>query len=191
VWEWESENRVGKDHHDWVKKTVICERCGDDFKVKPSIVDKTRFCSWDCRRNQVTLECEHCGDQYQIKQCAADGSRFCSRECVHKWQADSQSGPDNPRWKGGTFPYGEGWTAGNRRRVRIRDQARCQHCGRTEPEHIKEFGGKHVVHHIKPARKVNDPNKRNATDNLVTLCRGDCHRTWEQMAPLRPESALD
>jgi hypothetical protein len=25
-------------------------------------------------------------------------------------------------------------------------------------------------------------------ENLITLCRGECHRTWEQMAPLRPDT---
>lgn len=179
----------GRENGNWKQyKTVTCERCSDDFDVRPSVADRRRFCSMECRRNQVTIECAHCGDEYNIKACAADGSRFCSRECYHEWMKTGMVGPNNPRWKGGVLPYGEGWSKNKKRRVRMRDQARCQHCGRTEPEHLAEFGTKHVVHHIRPARSFDNSEKRNAMENLITLCRGDCHRTWEQMSPLRPLS---
>ncbi|WP_083893991.1 HNH endonuclease [Haloferax mucosum] len=68
-----------------------------------------------------------------------------------------------------------------------RDQFRCQDCGVTQPEHIKKHERKLDVHHIVPARQFDDPGKRNAMDNLVTLCRV-CHAKWERMSGLRPNT---
>jgi predicted HNH restriction endonuclease len=58
-----------------------------------------------------------------------------------------------------------------------------------EEDHLEEYGRRLDVHHITPAREIDDPDERNAMDNLITLCRGGCHHTWEQMAPLRPDTA--
>ncbi|WP_208644684.1 helix-turn-helix domain-containing protein [Haloarcula quadrata] len=97
-------------------------------------------------------------------------------------------GEDHHLYKDGDNNYGKGWDVEKKERVRERDGRECQHCGRDEQEHIKLFGTKHVVHHIDPARSVADPEERNAMKNLVTLCRGDCHQSWEKMAPLRPDT---
>jgi hypothetical protein len=154
-----SEYPTGKDHHEW-------------------------------RGGLVEKSCSVCGVSLERKPYQVEKSDvfFCSPSCRGEWISENRSGKNNPMWEGGRVPYGPGFGAKKKRDVRIRDQARCQHCGRTEPEHLNKFGTKHVIHHIVPARTINDPEERNAMDNLITLCRGDCHHTWEKSAPGRPDS---
>lgn len=201
-----SAENTGSNNHFWNggKVDVRCEQCDRVYAVDPCDADDTSFCSKEChwewisdnwigenspnwKGGKVTLECAHCGDTFEALQATAGERRFCSKSCTRAALPEIlPSGEDHPRWKGGDARYGEGWTEVKRRKVRIRDQARCQHCGRTEAEHIRRFGAKHTVHHIIPARSIDDAKKRNAMENLITLCRGECHRTWEKMAPLRP-----
>lgn len=105
------------------------------------------------------------------------------------------TGEDHPRWTGDyvdQFDYGPGWNEAKKEAVRERDDRTCQQCGRTEEEHLERYGTKHVVHHIQKARTFDDPEKRNAMDNLVTLCNSvDCHHRWEKMSPLRPQVVLN
>jgi len=88
---------------------------------------------------------------------------------------------DNPEHNG----YGAGWTDEKKDRVREMYDRTCQACGLAESESLEEFGTKLDVHHIIPAGHFDDPEKRNAVENLVPLCRS-CHRKWEGI-PLRPE----
>lgn len=100
------------------------------------------------------------------------------------------TGKDHPFWDGGTPSYGPGWNYAKKEQVRERDGRTCQNpgCGRTEEEHIEMCGKKHSVHHIQKARSFDDPEKRNHTNNLITLCETkECHRAWEKMSPLRPQ----
>jgi 5-methylcytosine-specific restriction endonuclease McrA len=165
---------------------------------------KGRFCSTECygewrsetivggdhprSKEKVTLQCKWCDSSFDVRPSIADVRKCCSQDCKNKAQGVAYSGDGNPAWSGGVFPYGEGWTKSKREAVRERDDRECQHCGRTEEEHLELFGTKHPVHHIIPARMIDDPERRNAMENLITLCRGQCHRTWEEMAPLRPET---
>lgn len=203
---WRSENIRGEDHPGWVERvTKVCKWCDEKYQLESRYAKSSRFCSRECvdkwrttltgddnpQYKQVEKECEQCGDLFSHVPSRADSARFCSYDCRDKYRVVNNTfkGKNHPRWSGGVFPYGEGWTQLKRSRVRIRDQARCQHCGRTEPEHLKEFGTKHVVHHIRPARAFDSASRRNAMGNLVTLCRGECHWRWEQIAPLRPDPA--
>jgi len=178
------------------RETVVCEGCGDEYEVIQCRAEESRFCSMECmaaniereqQKNRVTLACEQCGCEYKVRQSRAEESRFCSMECWGRWQSE-RVGEEHPLWEGGTFPYGEGWTEAKKRRVRIRDQARCQDCGMTTPEHLDKYGRNLNVHHIQPARTFDGPEQRNAMSNLVTLCI-PCHKEWEQFAPLRPVTA--
>ncbi|WP_394742940.1 homing endonuclease associated repeat-containing protein [Natronococcus roseus] len=85
--------------------------------------------------------------------------------------------------------YGSGWNEEKKEQVRERDDRICQNpgCGRTEEEHIEEFGMKQPVHHITPADQINNPEERNDPDNLITLCCDGCHQKWEGI-PLRPDN---
>ena len=84
----------------------------------------------------------------------------------------------------GHYEYGAGWTGEKRETVRERDGRKCQACGMSEDEHLKRYECRLDVHHIVPAARIDDAEKRNAKDNLVTMCRS-CHREWEGV-PLRP-----
>lgn len=103
-------------------------------------------------------------------------------------------GADHPHWNGGPAEYGPGWTESKRRTVRKRDGHVCRDasCSVTQEEHLDKYGQKLHVHHLRKARDVDDPELRNATGNLITLCR-DCHREWEKIADagLVPEVPAD
>lgn len=69
--------------------------------------------------------------------------------------------------------YGPNWED-QRERALIRDNYRCQECGTTAEEHYERHGMELHVHHIRPAREFTDAERRNALENLVTLCTV-CH----------------
>lgn len=207
---WRSKNIVGEDSptYNGGKVTVKCDYCGEPDQRYPANIKGRTFCDRECsarwkseekppeehpnwKGGDVTVECAWCGDAKEVRRYRLQTTEnfFCDDDCLGQFRSKYQTDVDNPNWEGGEVPYGPGWGVAKKRRVRIRDQARCQHCGRTEPEHLDQFGSKHVVHHVVPARHFDDPHERNATGNLVTLCRGKCHHIWEQMAPLRPDSA--
>jgi transposase/predicted transcriptional regulator len=99
-------------------------------------------------------------------------------------------GDDHPRWRGGEYAYGEGWNDAKREAVRDRDDNRCCLCGMTQREHQDERGSKLPVHHVRKARNVDDPEKRNGMGNLITLCHS-CHSIAEKMTPELPEGIDD
>jgi len=180
------------------QKTVLCECCGRDYQVPECRVSTTRFCSRECHGSwwnhdegvnsiaRVELNCDMCGGSFTVHECRADSARFCGRDCYASWRSECVVGQSHPCWEGGRPSYGSGWNENKKERVRERDGRTCQECGRGEAEHIELFGRKHSVHHIEKARTFDDPSERNAMENLITLCCGECHQTWERMAPLRP-----
>jgi len=93
------------------------------------------------------------------------------------------SGKAHPMWNGGQSPYGPGWNKSKKKSVRERDNHTCKNpnCTMTQEKHIEKYGEKLHVHHLRKARNVNDPEERNAKENLITLCR-DCHYQWERIA---------
>ena len=98
--------------------TKICEQCGKEYKVRPSQVDKRRFCSRECMGKwrseyqtgennpawngggKIIKTCEQCGEEYEIRS-SVRGQRFCSHECFGKWKSDNVRGENNHAWKGG------------------------------------------------------------------------------------------
>jgi len=122
----------------------------------------------------------------------------CSKSTVLRWlkkhgveaRSFGLKGEDNPQWNGGTQPYGSGWNKSKRRAVRERDGHTCQApaCSVTQDDHLDRHDEKLHVHHLIKAREVDDPEERNAAENLVTLCR-DCHQRWERIAEagIRPQ----
>jgi len=107
-----------------------------------------------------------------------------------KTRPHAPTGPANQSWNGGPQPYGPGWTPSKRRTVRERDGHTCQDpaCSVTQDNHLDRYDEKLHVHHLIKARDLDDPEERNAAENLITLCR-DCHQRWERMAEtgLRPQ----
>jgi transposase/5-methylcytosine-specific restriction endonuclease McrA len=100
------------------------------------------------------------------------------------------TGAENENWTGGYFPYGSGWNQTKKQKVRAIDNHQCVSCGMTQSHHQLEHDCKLHVHHLLKARSVDDPQKRNAVDNLVTLCYS-CHAKWEQMSVMRIKPQID
>jgi 5-methylcytosine-specific restriction endonuclease McrA len=187
--------------------TVPCAGCGSEFETHPyrTEISDNLFCSQSCysdwrdgrpmpeNENSVETECDWCGEVFKKQRAKYERTErhFCDFNCFQSWHSENMVGEASPRWKGGPAPYGKGWTQQKREAVRERDSHECQDCGLTSEEHHEQYGEKLHVHHIRPAREFDDPEKRNAKENLITLCHG-CHLgKWEPMTPLVPEHAAD
>lgn len=192
----------GERHPLWARVTEQCDQCGGEYLVAEGRSESSRFCTQDCYGewlsenrsgedhpmwDQVEMTCGYCDEKFQVPASRAEDARFCGHDCVAQWVSENLSGENHPNWNGGTFPYGPGWNDAKKEQVRERDGRCCRECGRTEEEHVEKFGSKHAVHHIQRARSFDDPEERNAPENLITLCRWTCHSKWERMSPLRPQ----
>ena len=160
----------------------------------------TRQGGWQCPDGRLK-DADWLREQYVERERTiydiADGLG-CHANTVQRWlkrhgietRNKGLTGPENPNWNGGSQPYGPGWTASKRREVRERDDHTCQNptCSVTQDEHKAEYDQKLHVHHLIKARDIDDPEERNAPENLITLCR-DCHREWERLseAGIRPQ----
>jgi len=126
---------------------------------------------------------EECG-------CGANTVRNRLKRYGIETRSYNPEGEQHPNWNGGPQPYGPGWNASKRRTVRERDGHTCQDptCSVTQDDHLDRYDEKLHVHHLIKARDLDDPEERNAAENLITLCR-DCHQRWERMAEtgLRPQ----
>jgi DEAD/DEAH box helicase domain-containing protein len=80
-------------------------------------------------------------------------------------------------WRNDQNDYGLEWQK-IRKKVRSRDEFRCQVCG------VVESGSEHHVHHKVPIKAFTDSHVANQLDNLVTLC-SNCHQRTEQNVRIR------
>ncbi len=98
-------------------KEVICEYCNEKYKVYPSKLERTRFCSRECKGKwesenkteknnpnwsggKVEIECENCGKKFKVnKYEKRNGRKFCSLECRGEKQSERMKGKNNPSWK--------------------------------------------------------------------------------------------
>jgi DEAD/DEAH box helicase domain-containing protein len=80
-------------------------------------------------------------------------------------------------WSNAPNNYGSNWNR-QKDKARMRDDYRCQVCGRPEGTIA------HHVHHKAPFRQFNSIEEANQLDNLVTLCPS-CHRRVETAVRLR------
>lgn len=194
---------AGFEPHWEIKDTRImeCEVCGTDIVLKEYEKDR-RFCSTECHGkwrqdrftgedswnyNKQKTECAWCGSelkriQYHIEK---NENHFCDYDCEGKWISENIRGEAHPKYKGGEIAYGRGWSKEKKERVRERDGYKCQACGKTQEEELRDNDRRLSVHHLVPARKFDDPAKRNAESNLVTLCHRH-HMIWEGI-PVKPQ----
>jgi transposase len=116
--------------------------------------------------------------------------RWIQKHGIDRRGREWPRGKDHPDWNGGGKRYGPGWNRTKRATVRERDGMACVACGMTQQKHQREYDEKLHVHHLIKARDIDDPEERNAVENLITLCR-DCHREWERLseAGIRPQIA--
>lgn len=213
--EWFSEWISGENHPNWKDNTTEkeCAYCGDDVTIPNTELarrDHNRaYCSRECfnrwRSEYVRGEdhplykdsevaCETCGDTFQKRpaKVKVHDNHFCSRECHGEWIAKNNVGEAHPRYNGGTVNYyGPNWRE-QRRKVRERDQYRCQACGRTERElgQIPSAHHKVKITHFKENYDAPEwYEKGNRLGNLILLCASD-HSKWEGM-PVYPEAWND
>lgn len=185
---------------------VECAHCSEILTRQPNRLERNerQFCGVNCHSawrsdnlvgednpnyNSITVSCEHCGEEKTISVYRSEKYQrhYCDMACLGEWRSAHLRGENHPAWSGGSVIYGPGWDKQKRQSVRSRDGYECQSCAMTQEEHIAEHNQKLHVHHITPARKVDDPMERNAESNLITLCTR-CHSKWERMAPLRPDN---
>jgi DNA-binding transcriptional ArsR family regulator len=82
--------------------------------------------------------------------------------------------------------YGEGWDETKREMVRERDGYECRACGLSNDKALLNYSAKLHVHHIIPAKIIFDPEVRNSTSNLISLCPA-CHVRTERRDEYLPE----
>jgi hypothetical protein len=106
--------------------------------------------------------CIDCKTELNMSACY-DGNERC-KSCARKHEYKN---PENhPNWLGGLsrLPYTVEFNASLKESIRDRDNHKCQHCGKTEEQEIKDFNKVLAIHHI-------DYNKENCLDtNLISLC---------------------
>lgn len=153
--------------------------CNKKFKVKLSLVSKTKYCSKSCdphfNHDKISIRCEKCDNIIKVPKCLRS-RRFCSDTCRTNWFAGAFIGKNHALWKGGEYnKYGSNWTK-QKQKVRLRDLYKCKGCKIPEWKLSRNLD----VHHIKPFKEFgkNFYRKANRSSNLVSLCR-KCHKFWE------------
>lgn len=195
--EWKSKNLSGRDNPQYSKVHTDCSWCGADLRVRNRKyeIHEDHFCSDEClaqhrskrapEPDYDSRECTVCGELVHRypSHFYDSGVVLCSNSCESKWKQQVMSGEKNPSWSGGRVPYGPGWNKRKRQQVRERDSYTCQNagCSVTQEDHLNRYGEKLHVHHLKKARDIDDPEARNAKENLITLCC-ECHPQWEKIA---------
>lgn len=199
---WLSENQSGSDHHQYDSVTRECSACGSSVtqprwqaeQYDHAFCDKKCHGEWlsehgqgegNSRWKRESIECSNCGGELERPPSLIGQRNFCDSSCYGEWRSETFTGEDHPRWAGGRVPYGPGWTEERREAVRERDGRQCRLCGVPESDILETTGRKLDVHHIIPAREIEDPERRNAAENLMALCPG-CHGEIEAL-PVTPQ----
>lgn len=204
---WLSENNVGKQHPRWTRVEIACSNCGSEItRVRHSVVGKEDvFCGSACRNewlsvewsgeanplsNSKTITCDLCEKSFSRPiSMINDGYNYCSKKCKYKSFERRYLGVGNPNYEGGPASRA-GFTEKLKSKIRERDGFECQDCGQSQQAHIAEYGRRLSVHHIIPIKQFEHPEKAHHPDNLTTLCL-PCHKKWEKMAGLKPQTNSD
>lgn len=183
---------AGRYNGNWsdAKKGAACIRCGDSFEYYPS--DKVgKYCSQCVQETdeflgdpyaevvnveRIERECDYCGRAMEVLASERNygNGRFCSRDCLSAWMSENWTGENHHQWQGGSRRYaGRWWRA--RRKALERDGYRCKNCGKS----ADQIGRNPDVHHIRPLKEFDDPQRAHSINNLICLCR-KCHRNAEE-----------
>lgn len=209
-YEWRSKNLVGNNNPNWSGnyKTYVCDYCGGDFKRNKNNIEDHKFCGEECfskylvdnniyskdnhphwSGDRIKKECKFCGESYKVAPGLAEITSFCKQECQANWESKNRTGENHPLWEGGYDSYNKGnWTT-VRKKVRKSRPNKCKKCGMKEEQHYDKYDRDLDVHHIKPLKTFDDPNKANNTTNLVVVCKS-CHQELEQLSILEQEREL-
>lgn len=117
----------------------------------------------------IHIKCGSCGVPMRIEPNQEGRKKFCSKSCFFEGREVKntyQKGNKHPAWKDG-LSLNQYTSAFNKRlkfKIRQRDGFKCQLCGITEEEHLKNTGKVLAVNHI-------DFDKHNCDEtNLNALC---------------------
>ena len=185
---------VGEEHPSWDggRERLYCNECGDEYYVKPTNVEKSKYCSRQCTHKGRSIEtkqykCANCNEIVEKMTHNVKGEKTtCSKSCYKQYMSSIRRGEDNPAWKGGRFEYyGPNWSD-QREKTLERDSYSCQECDMSRDQHYQNYDEDLHVHHKVPRRQIIDKQKptieqfelANSLDNLVTLCKS-CHRKLE------------
>jgi len=69
-----------------------CATCGRSFMVKPSVYDRTKFCSMSCKRRSFERPCALCGTPFRLKPAETERRVYCSHECRARAQSAAARG---------------------------------------------------------------------------------------------------
>lgn len=147
-------------HWNWKgETTIVCGRCGKEFKVKKYRNQTAKYCSVKCQDGvRINLICEQCGKKFDVVLNRKHTARFCSRKCRGEWGSANLIGEASYCWRGGLHPYPPEFNEKFKRAIRRRDRSRCAICGNRGKD----------VHHI-------DYDKDNTiAENCIILCHS-CH----------------
>lgn len=135
--------------------------------------------------DDVVFECAQCEQKIMMRPGDAKRQKYCSRECRAEYMSENMSGENWPNFEGGgNRYYGENWKQA-RETCLSRDDYQCRVCSMSREECRKRFGKDLDVHHIRPLKEFESPDKANQQENLVTLC-ANCHSRWEGI-PVIPQ----
>jgi len=129
-----------RSHGESISGVVLeCQNCGNTYSEKPSRVDRSSYCSRECRRDRISMTCTNCGVEYEVMSHRSD-SKFCSIECMAEHKS-TITGEDHPLYDGGPSDKykRKGWT-------QFADKYKswvgcCEYCGNGEELHL---------HHVEP-----------------------------------------
>jgi len=169
-----------------------------DLAEFSAVTIQKRFESWSEALQQagfepnikptVTVKCSNCGVETEKLQQHIEraDNNFCKADCHYDWlRENAPAGPEHHQYEPNSTSryYGPNWKA-QRKKARERDAYICQRCGMSDSAHKDTYDCELNVHHITPWDEFDDPNKRNALTNLITLC-ARCHRKIESL-PVNP-----
>ena len=133
-----------------------CHICEKEFYRPPHLIKSgARFCSIRCAGDSflsgTVRVCETCGQDFyrpRSQESHRGMGRFCSKKCKGAHMRQSQTGKNNPGWKGGVSSENRRMRSSAafrewREAVFERDNYTCVACGQRggylEPDHIKPF----------------------------------------------------
>lgn len=113
--EWESRNLVGEEHPSWKGGDVdlICNECGEYYKLPPSQARGSKCCSVECRREwhskymagdgsplrkRVNVRCNWCDKELSRTPSNASGKNFCKPEHHDEWRSENQTGENHHQY---------------------------------------------------------------------------------------------
>jgi len=191
------DNEPDQFDNDYGSVEVECAYCGDTKTTNQYTADHRErfFCDYDCRGSflstqtgeearaynggKVELVCEVCGEIDMRKPSEVDSSRFCSQDCMLEWRSQELVGENHPRYKEENVEtyYGPNFPE-QRLKALERDDHRCQVCGKSNEQNIRETTSGLNCHHIRKFRECDGYRKANHLRNLVMLC-SECHQYVE------------